>query len=391
MKILVVSSLYEPYRRGGAEVFVDALVGALAQTHTVSILTCGEWEGARSLLPRSQTVRGVRVIRFYPLNFFSFIDINRKPFWLRVLWSCVDFFNLHALLVSWFVCIREKPDVTLVHGIKGLTLALPVLLNVMKCRWVFTPHDIQFVIPSGQLRKDEEHILSSPYVFVYRILMRRLLGSPPRVVVSSHFLADFYRSYGFFRKSDISVIPSPTPSIPVLHHHTTLSSPVTFLFCGQLTEGKGIRELLRVFESLDRSDTRISILGNGPLEGEIREYAQKNSWIQLIGYRSGEEKFRIMEKADYLIHTSVIIENSPSVIIEAFGLGVPVVSSDTGGSAELVKEGVNGFVFSAGSEKSLHDAIIRALSARDYAALSDVAKKTVSGHTQEWYIQELLR
>ena len=164
------------------------------------------------------------------VEFFSFIDINRKPFWLRVLWSCVDFFNLHALLVSWFVCIREKPDVTLVHGIKGLTLALPVLLNVMKCRWVFTPHDIQFVIPSGQLRKDEEHILSSPYVFVYRILMRRLLGSPPRVVVSSHFLADFYRSYGFFRKSDISVIPSPTPSIPVLHHHTTLSSPVTFLF-----------------------------------------------------------------------------------------------------------------------------------------------------------------
>ena len=81
------------------------------------------------------------------------------------------------------------------------------------------------------------------------------------------------------------------------------------------------------------------------------------------------------EKADYPIHTSVIIENSPSVIIEAFGLGVPVVSSDTGGSAELVKEGVNGFVFSAGSEKSLHDAIIRALSARDYAALSDITKK----------------
>jgi len=64
------------------------------------------------------------------------------------------------------------------------------------------------------------------------------------------------------------------------------------------------------------------------------------------------------EQAAFLAMPSVVAPDGssdglPTVVIEAFTRGVPVVGSSTAGIPEVIQHGVNGFVAPAGSPKEL--------------------------------------
>lgn len=390
MRILVITSLFAPYRRGGVEVFVGNLVEELKKTHSVSVLTCGEWEGISSLAPRARIRDGVRVIRYYPLNLFSFITIDKHGFCARCVWSLFDMFNLHSVIVLLLVLKRESPDRILVHGLKGLGYVLAWVLNAIKAAWIFTPHDIQLVVPSGALSVGNETVLSRPFFRLYRFVTRALAGSPPVVVSSSRYLLDLYVRYGFFPSSVTRVIPSPKPGVPSVSRHAPKPPEAVFLCIGQLVEGKGIRLVLEAFDQFGRPDLELHIVGSGPLEYFVREASVRDSRIRVFGYCDDIEKYKRFADATYTIVASTIIENSPSVVVESLALRVPVIVATSGGAAELITDGVNGFQFKPGSLSSLHDALIRALSVPDYESMSQSALHTVADFTPERYVNELL-
>jgi glycosyltransferase involved in cell wall biosynthesis len=58
-------------------------------------------------------------------------------------------------------------------------------------------------------------------------------------------------------------------------------------------------------------------------------------------------------KARFLIVPSVWFEVSPMVILEAMSHGLPVIASRIGGLAELVEDGVTGFLFEPGNVEDL--------------------------------------
>ena len=60
-----------------------------------------------------------------------------------------------------------------------------------------------------------------------------------------------------------------------------------------------------------------------------------------------------LSRVDVLVLPSVWLENSPLVIKEAFAAGVPVVTSDLGGMAELVRRDVDGLLFEPGNADAL--------------------------------------
>lgn len=390
MRILVITSLFTPYRRGGAEVFVGNLVEELKKNHSVSVLTCGEWEGIFSLVPRVRIQNGVRVIRYYPLNLFSFIHINKHGFIARCAWGALDMVNLHSAIVLLLALKRESPDRILVHGLKGLGYVLAWLLNAIRAAWIFTPHDVQLVVPSGVLAVGNDAALTRPFLRLYRCVTRTLVGSPPVVVCSSRYLLDFYMRYGFFPSSITRVIPSPTPIVSAVLRHAPKSPRVVFLFIGQLVEGKGIRLVLDVFDQLGRPDLELHIVGSGPLEYFVREASIRDSRIRVFGYCDDLGKYKRFADTTYTIVASTIIENSPSVVYESLSLGVPAIVAISGGAAELIEDGVNGFQFKPGNLSSLHNALVRALSVRDYERMSQRARDTVAHFTPEWYTRVLL-
>ncbi|MDO5479726.1 MAG: glycosyltransferase, partial [Clostridia bacterium] len=64
--------------------------------------------------------------------------------------------------------------------------------------------------------------------------------------------------------------------------------------------------------------------------------------ICLAGFLTGEKLTELMGNAKVLLLPSVCYENCPLSILEAHSMGVPVVTMNMGGMAELVKDGVNG-------------------------------------------------
>ena len=81
--------------------------------------------------------------------------------------------------------------------------------------------------------------------------------------------------------------------------------------------------------------------------------------IHLGGYARAELP-ELMAKVDWVVVPSVWWENAPLVILEAFQHRRPVICSDIGGMAELVRDGVHGLHFRTGDAGDLARTMRRA-------------------------------
>ena len=67
----------------------------------------------------------------------------------------------------------------------------------------------------------------------------------------------------------------------------------------------------------------------------------------------------ILARLDALVVPSIWYENSPLTIQEAMLAGTPIITSDLGGMAKLVQDGVNGLTFEPRDAAGLQSAIQR--------------------------------
>ena len=67
----------------------------------------------------------------------------------------------------------------------------------------------------------------------------------------------------------------------------------------------------------------------------------------------------VLSHLDALVVPSLWYENTPFSVLEALHAGVPVIASDLGGIAEIVREGESGILFPAGKAKRLAEVIQR--------------------------------
>ena len=160
---------------------------------------------------------------------------------------------------------------------------------------------------------------------------------------------------------------------------------LTGIWCGHLTYRKAPWILLNALaqSNITRERVLIKIIGNGPLEQKMHELAVnlnlKNiEWIRQVPH---QEVFRIMSRADFLIHTS-LREATSSVIPEALSLGLPVICHNANGMSFAVDEtcGIRVPLISPEeSEKGFHEAIQRLITDRDLLArLREGAQKRAS-------------
>mgnify|MGYP003607568762 CR=1 FL=1 len=88
------------------------------------------------------------------------------------------------------------------------------------------------------------------------------------------------------------------------------------------------------------------LTGRDPaLEKEVREIASgaPAGSVQVAGFTPTEAIFR---EIDLLVHPSNTFDPYPTLLLEAARAGLPVFCSDAGGSAEIVRDGETGRVFS---------------------------------------------
>lgn len=124
------------------------------------------------------------------------------------------------------------------------------------------------------------------------------------------------------------------------------------IFVGRLSQEKGLGLLLKAWEELDGT-IQLIIVGDGPLAPMVEEAAGYDTTIRWLGRKNKSETYKLIGSASCLIFPSEVYETFGLTIIEAYAGGTPVIASDVGAAAELVRNGQTGFHFRNGSVDDL--------------------------------------
>lgn len=393
MKIAIITNLYPPYSRGGAEVVITRTVTELlAQGHEVSVITTRPFTGVRSFLPRLEDDSNERIYRFYPFNLYHPLRDHRHWWCWRLLWHIIDAVNPLNGFFVWKTLREIAPDVVWTHNLKGIGLTIPLFLRRGRAPWVHQVHDVQLSVPSGLTIAGHERMFLTTKLFRhgYTLFCRLLFGSPTAIISPSRFLLEFYAQKGFFKKSRMVTMPNPAPKEQLLARGLRSAGPVRLLFVGQLEYHKGIKFLINTLQHC-AVPFQLAVAGEGTQEGWILEMAKKDKRITYVGFLAMDQLNRLFQISDALVVPSCCYENSPTVIYEALQAGLPVVAANIGGVAELIQPGTNGYLFTPQDQDSLCRAIMTLDEDKEWIrASADQIQATVADYAIDKYVARVV-
>ncbi|MEO8361843.1 MAG: glycosyltransferase family 4 protein [Vicinamibacteria bacterium] len=147
---------------------------------------------------------------------------------------------------------------------------------------------------------------------------------------------------------DVTVLPNIVDAVEVnaIGEETpAIALPDRFvLFVGKLEANKGAADLI---PALVRSKAHLPlvILGSGSEKEMILAEAERNG-IKVVtpGWTDRCDVIRAMKRAEALVFPSTWPEPLSRVLLEALALGMPIAAMDTGGTSELIQDGVSGLL-----------------------------------------------
>ena len=115
---------------------------------------------------------------------------------------------------------------------------------------------------------------------------------------------------------------------------------------GRLSKQKGYDRLLKIVKKLkeDGFDFKLSIIGIGPKEEELKNYIKENEleeYVSLLGFKANP--FPYVKKSDLFVCSSRA-EGFSTVACEAAILGIPIVTTNCSGMEELLGNSEYGLI-----------------------------------------------
>lgn len=127
------------------------------------------------------------------------------------------------------------------------------------------------------------------------------------------------------------------------------------IFVGRLEHNKGIDFLVENWNKI--KDIELHIYGNGVLKEKILDSEKNNRLIKYFGFQSHDVIFKDLSNSMGLIFPSILFEGFPMTITEALSIGIPIISSNIGNHASIVKKSQGGVLYEKGNFNSLIQAI----------------------------------
>ena len=161
---------------------------------------------------------------------------------------------------------------------------------------------------------------------------------------------------------------------------------------GRLNEQKNHKQLILAFSNIEKKypNLRLEIYGEGPLREHLQLLIKKLKLENKVFLKGAFPDVLDRIYGARLFVLSSIYEGMPNALMEAMGMGIPVVSSDCpcGGPRELINDGINGFLYECNNQKSLEDAIIRALEFENIRKIQVEEKKICNTHASDVIFNE---
>ncbi|RYF88046.1 MAG: glycosyltransferase family 1 protein, partial [Chitinophagaceae bacterium] len=186
------------------------------------------------------------------------------------------------------------------------------------------------------------------------------------VVCLSEVWREFFSSN--FKLKKLVIINNVIPTA-VRDAHDKNGEAINLLFLGQIGVRKGLFDLLDVLaqnRSEFKNKVRLTIGGIGEVERLEKTLAdhQFNGDVKFAGWVNGTKKAELLNGCDVYVLPSYF-EGLPISILEAMSYGKPVISTHVGGIPEIVKPGVNGWLFEPGDKNALGSIIAEAMNDKE--------------------------
>lgn len=131
---------------------------------------------------------------------------------------------------------------------------------------------------------------------------------------------------------------------------------INILIMCRLEKEKRVKESVHIFERILKTghNTGLVIVGSGREKDSIKKTIKKNNLSQniiLFEWTQNPELF--FEKCDLFWNNS-IFEGFGMSIVESVLYGLPVLTTNVGVANDVVKNGINGYVYEVSDKKKLH-------------------------------------
>ncbi|MCE7737980.1 MAG: glycosyltransferase family 4 protein [Candidatus Heimdallarchaeota archaeon] len=350
LKIVQVTPFFGSRSYGGTERYVSNLSTELANRgHHIDVFTTKN----STKVPYQSYYKNMTVHRFYsPWNVFG---INPACFMFHKMLQLkdIDVFHVHSYIYFTTIqaaltkLLKRTPLLLHIHGGVGRP---PYKTGFLK---EFAKLFYDYTL--GKFVLSQADIIASVSLQDSKLLEKTIHSNLNRIIIVNN-----------------AINPEDFPEIsPVLQKKIVIS------YVGDLEPWKGILYYSKVINRVLKQTKNISFwfVGNGSLYSALKDKFEEEKRVKLFGAVDYNEIPKILEKTHILVQPS-FWEGSPTTIIEAMAMGIPVVASNIGDIPRLLNSGGDGILFEAGNENQLEEIILNA--AKNYNELVDTARKARS-------------
>ena len=150
--------------------------------------------------------------------------------------------------------------------------------------------------------------------------------------------------------------------------------PLRVAFLGRADKFKGANTLVKAVRAAPRLSVEVHLYGvvQSPTEEEywasVKSLAAHDARIQFLPPLQNDKVASLLRCYHVLAVPSRWVENRPLVVLEAFAAGTPVIGSNLGGIAELVRHEEDGLLVEPENVRAWADALRRCAEDRDLLA-----------------------
>ncbi len=206
---------------------------------------------------------------------------------------------------------------------------------------------------------------SLQYVFLKPVI-KRIWRNASAVVANSEGLKNLALKTD--KKADIDVIYNGINVEDFPQKDYQNNGSLVILTVARLIKRKGIDDLIRAIPEIVKEDrnVKVRIIGEGDMEGELKELANElgvSDFVEFLGYVPHEEISQYYLSSDVFVLPSKN-EGMSNTVLEAMASGLPIITTDTGGTKELIDD--NGVVVPTKEFKEISKAIMRYIENPDF-------------------------
>ena len=209
-------------------------------------------------------------------------------------------------------------------------------------------------------------------------LREKIQGAKFVAAISSFCRSQLYRWARFSDWDKIEIVRCALDSSYFEPSSQAITSKPKLLCVGRLSEEKGQMLVVRAASLLQKRGVAVDLVlaGDGPLRPQIEQEIDRlelRGAVHVTGWVDNAQVRSLLSEARALVVAS-FAEGLPVVIMEAFAMGRPVISTTIAGIPELVENDVSGWLIPSGDLEMLADAMQKALG-MDPSRLAEMGEK----------------